>query len=262
MTAEPFLREKICEIGRRIYNRGMVAANDGNISVRFTEHEILCTPTGVSKGFMTPKSICKVNEFGELIEANGSFRPSSEMKMHLRIYEKRPDIRAVVHAHPTYGTIFAIAGTALDKPIMSEAVVSLGSVPVVEYGAPSTMELPDNIEKYLPYYDALLLEHHGALTYADSLENAYMRMESLEFYAELLYRTKLIDGQREFDEKEIERLYNIRSTYGMTGKHPAEVCFFSDEEGCSTCPHHADEDAVRNLPGYQYPFVGRKKLCK
>ncbi len=160
-----------------MYDRRMVAADDGNISVRLVDNEFLCTPTGVSKGFMTPESICKVDAKGNLIEASGGFRPSSELKMHMRVYEKRPDVGAVVHTPPTYGTVFAVAGIPLDKPIMTEAVVSLGFVPVVEYGTPSTMELPDNLEKYLPYYDAVLLESHGALTWSTDLEAAYLKME-------------------------------------------------------------------------------------
>ena len=120
------IKKQMCEIGRRIYNRGMVAANDGNISVKLSDHEILCTPTGVSKGFMTPEYICKVDENGNVLEANPGFKPSSEIKMHLRVYKKRKDVRSVVHAHPLYATTFAIVGKPLFQPIMPEAVISLG----------------------------------------------------------------------------------------------------------------------------------------
>ena len=166
----------MCEIGRRVYNRGMVAANDGNFSVKLSEDEYLCTPTGVSKGFMTPEYICKVNAKGEVLEANEGFRPSSEVKMHMRIYQERPDVNAVVHAHPMYATTFAIAGEALMDPIMPEAVIFLGGVPLAKYGTPSTMEIPDSIQEFLQDYDAVLLENHGALTYSDTLMNAYHRM--------------------------------------------------------------------------------------
>lgn len=148
---------------------GFVAANDGNITVRISENEILATPTGVSKGFMTPDMICKVNLKGEVISASEKYKPSSEIKMHLRVYEKREDVKSVVHAHPPYATSFAIAGIPLDKPIMPEAVISLGSVPIAEYGTPSINEIPDVVEKYLDYYDAVLLENHGALTYGADL---------------------------------------------------------------------------------------------
>ena len=143
---EKDIREQICDIGRRIYNRNMVAANDGNISVKLGDHEFLCTPTGVSKGFMTPDFICKVDENGNVIAANDGFRPSSEIKMHMRVYAKRPDVGAVVHAHPNFATSFAIAGQPLCLPIMPEAVITLGCVPLAPYGTPSTPEIPDSIE--------------------------------------------------------------------------------------------------------------------
>lgn len=222
MQNENVIKEQICEIGRRIYDRRMVAANDGNISVKLNENEFLCTPTGVSKGFMTPEFICKVDAQGNVIEANEGFRPSSEMKMHMRVYQKRPDVGAVVHAHPVFATSFAIAGIPLTQPIMPEAVISLGSVPIAEYGTPSTMEIPDNVEKYLPYYDAVLLENHGALTWSTDLTAAYMKMESVEFYAELLYRARALGGPKEFDRQTVEKLYEVRRKMGLTGRHPAD----------------------------------------
>ena len=141
MINEEAIKQEICDIGKRIYNRGMVASNDGNISVKISEHEFLCTPTGVSKGFMTPEYICKVDENGQVLQANGNFRPSSEIKMHMRVYKERPDVQSVVHAHPMYATAFAIAGIPLTQPIMPEAVIALGSVPIAEYGTPSTNEI-------------------------------------------------------------------------------------------------------------------------
>lgn len=215
------IKKMMCEVGRRVYNRNMVAANDGNFSVKLNDDEFLCTPTGVSKGFMTPEFICKVNRKGEVIQANAGFRPSSEIKMHMRVYEKRPDVGSVVHAHPTFATSFAIAGIPLDRPIMPEAVIALGSVPISEYGTPSTNEIPDNLEKYLPNYDAVLLENHGALTWSTDLMSAYMKMESLEFYAELFYKSRMLGGAREFDQAQLEKLYDIRRKMNLPGRHPA-----------------------------------------
>ena len=147
MVNEYEIKKQICDIGRRIYSRNMVAANDGNISVKLNDNEFLCTPTGVSKGFMTPEYICKVDREGNVIQANPGFKPSSEIKMHMRVYEKRPDVGSVVHAHPIYATSFAIAGIPLTQPIMPEAVISLGCVPIAEYGTPSTMEIPEAMIK-------------------------------------------------------------------------------------------------------------------
>lgn len=224
MVSEYEIKKQICDIGKRIYNRGMVAANDGNISVKLSDNEFLCTPTGVSKGFMTPEYICKVDAEGNVIQANGNFKPSSEIKMHMRVYKKRPDVNAVVHAHPVYATSFAIAGIPLTQPIMPEAVIALGCVPIAEYGTPSTTEIPDAVEKYLPYYDAVLLENHGALAYSDSLLAAYHKMESVEFYAELLFHSRQLGGPQELSKEQVQRLYEIRRQFGMTGKHPADLC--------------------------------------
>ena len=237
MVSEFEIKKQICDIGKRIYDRRMVAANDGNISVKISDNEYLCTPTGVSKGFMTPEYICKIDGEGNVLQANGKFKPSSEIKMHLRVYQKRPDVKAVVHAHPIYATSFAIAGIPLTQPIMPEAVIALGCVPIAEYGTPSTMDLPDNVEKYLPYFDAVLLENHGALAYSDSLLAAYHKMESLEFYAELLFHSRQLGGPKEFDKEQIKRLYEIRRQFGLPGKHPADLCPSAKAGGmsCHSC---------------------------
>ncbi len=237
MLNEYEIKKEMCEIGRRVYNRGMVAANDGNFSVKLNDNEFLCTPTGVSKGFMTPEYICKVDAEGKVIQANKDFKPSSEIKMHMRVYKERPDVQAVVHAHPLYATSFAIAGIPLTQPIMPEAVISLGCVPIAEYGTPSTNEIPDAVSKYLQYYDAVLLENHGALAYSDSLLNAYHKMESVEFYARLLYQSKVLGGPKELSPAQVERLYEIRRQLGMTGKHPADLCpnKQADKLSCHSC---------------------------
>lgn len=231
------IKKEICEIGRRIYNKGMVAANDGNISVKISDNEFLCTPTGVSKGFMTPEYICKVDAQGNVLQAHGSFKPSSEIKMHMRVYAERPDVRSVVHAHPMYATSFAIAGIPLTQPIMPEAVIALGCVPIAEYGTPSTNEIPDAVSKYLQSYDAVLLENHGALSYADSLLAAYLKMESVEFYAQLLFLSRQLGGPKELSEDKVQKLYEIRRAFGMKGKHPADLCLNAQvgKESCHSC---------------------------
>lgn len=234
MVSEYEIKKQICEIGKRIYNQGMVASNDGNISVKLNDNEFLCTPTGVSKGFMTPEYICKVDKDGKVIQANPGFRPSSEIKMHMRVYKNRPDVNSVVHAHPIYATSFAIAGIPLTQPIMPEAVIALGCVPIAEYGTPSTEEIPDAVEKYLQSFDAVLLENHGALTFSDTLLNAYHKMESVEFYAKLLFNSRLLGGPKELSKQQVERLYEIRRQFGMKGKHPADLSP-NQKEGLPSC---------------------------
>ncbi len=257
MISEYEIKKEICEIGKRIYNRGMVAANDGNISVKLSDNEFLCTPTGVSKGFMTPEYICKVDAEGNVIQANKGFKPSSEIKMHMRVYKERPDVKSVVHAHPTYATSFAIAGIPLTQPIMPEAVIALGCVPIAEYGTPSTNEIPDAVEKYLQHYDAVLLANHGALSFSDSLLAAYHKMESLEFYAELLFKAKLLGGPKELTDSQVQRLYEIRRQFGLKGKHPADVCpnLKDGKASCHSCgscgskgaSNGVDEDVVAQI---------------
>lgn len=248
MISEFEIKKEICEIGRRIYEKGMVASNDGNISVKLNDNEFLCTPTGVSKGFMTPEYICKVDKNGKVLQANGKFKPSSEIKMHMRVYKERPDVNAVVHAHPMYATAFAIAGIPLTQPIMPEAVISLGCVPIAEYGTPSTDEIPDAVSKYLPHYDAVLLENHGALSFSDSLLSAYHKMESVEFYAKLLYLSKQLGGPKELSKEQVNRLYEIRRQFGMTGKHPADICLNAREgkQNCHNCGGHTEQGADTN----------------
>ena len=255
MATEYELKKQICEIGKRIYDRGMVASNDGNISVKLNDNEFLCTPTGVSKGFMTPEYICKVDANGQVIQANPGFKPSSEIKMHMRVYKQRPDVNSVVHAHPVYATSFAIAGIPLTQPIMPEAVIALGCVPIADYGTPSTEEIPDAVEKHLQYFDAVLLENHGALTYSDSLINAYHKMESVEFYAKLLYLARQLGGPKELTPQQVERLYEIRRQFGLKGKHPADLCPNAKAgqpscHGCGgncTCGKGGDADLVAEI---------------
>ena len=257
MKSELEIKLEMCEIGKRVYNRGMVASNDGNFSVKLNENEYLCTPTGVSKGFMTPEYICKVDAEGKVIQANPGFRPSSEIKMHMRVYKNRPDVKSVVHAHPMYATAFAIAGIPLTQPIMPEAVIALGCVPIAAYGTPSTEEIPDAVEEHLQSFDAVLLENHGALTYSDSLLSAYHKMESVEFYAKLLYISKQLGGPKELSKEQVERLYEIRRQFGMTGKHPANLCPNAKQgrpscHSCGSCSgncssHGAGDDLVAQI---------------
>jgi L-fuculose-phosphate aldolase len=224
------VKKQMCEVGQRIYQREMVAANDGNFSVKLDENTFLCTPTGVSKGFMTPDMICKVDNEGNLKQPNGQWKPSSEIKMHMRIYKERPDVNSVVHAHPQYATAYAIAGIPLTEKIMPEAVIFLGEVPIAKYGLPSTMEIPDAVEPYLDCYDAVLLENHGALSWGQDLMSAYFKMESLEFYASLAYKAKALGGAKELPSSEVARLYELRRQFAVPGRHPADC----QSSACST----------------------------
>ncbi|MEB2301827.1 class II aldolase/adducin family protein [Lysinibacillus xylanilyticus] len=221
-VSEQVLKEQICDIGKRMYMKDMGAANDGNISLKISENSFLCTPTGVSKGFMTSDMICKINSQGEVIEENLlNTKPSSEIKMHLRVYEERPDVTAVVHAHPLYATAFAICGIPLNKQIMPESTIFLGEVPIAEYGTPSTEELPNSIVPYLQNHDAILLANHGALTCGIDLMSAYFKMESMEFYAKLLYLTSVIGEPKELTKEQVTTLVQLREEkFKVPGRFP------------------------------------------
>ena len=223
------IKKEICEIGRRIYNDGFVAANDGNISVKVSDNEYYGTPTGVSKGFMTPDMIIRIDGNGNKIE--GKLNPSSEIKMHLRVYRERPDVGAVVHAHPPIATSFTVAGVPMDKYVLPEAVLTLGAVPTCVYGTPSTEEIPDSLQPYLQTNDAFLLKNHGALTVGSDVITAYYRMESLELWAKITINAIILGGSYDIDRKNIDKLINLRSYYKITGKHPGYRKFERREKG-------------------------------
>ncbi len=214
------LRRQICDIGKRAYDKGMGAANDGNISVLLEDGTLLCTPTGVSKGYMTPDMICRIDRTGTLVE-DCAYKPSSEIKMHLVVYDQREDVRAVVHAHPVYATVHAICGKPLVEQIMPESTIFLGEVPLTPYGLPSTPELAEAIIPALKRHDALLLENHGALSCGHDLQSAWFKMEALDYYAKVVYLAAAYGGPKEFSQREIDRLVELRRTrFAMPGRHP------------------------------------------
>ncbi|MGM1022419.1 MAG: class II aldolase/adducin family protein [Bacillota bacterium] len=207
-------KEMICEIGRRVYNKNFVAANDGNISIKVGSNEIWATPTGVSKGFMTPDMLVKVDLTGKVLD--GKLKPSSELKMHLRVYLENEETTAVVHAHPQAATAYAMAGVALDHAYSPEGVILLGKVPVSPYAAPGTQEVPDSIAPFCKDYNAVLLANHGALTWGRDAIEAYYRMESLEHYSlTLLHTKKITDQLEELSAERLAELIQIRESMGI-----------------------------------------------
>ena len=153
---ERLVRDQICDVCHKMWQLGWVAANDGNVSVRLSDDTIIATPTGMSKSFITPEKLVKLNLQGEILEANEGYRPSSEIKMHIRCYQERDDVKAVVHAHPPIATAFALAHIPLDSYSLIESAIVIGSIPITPFGVPSTMEVPDAITPYLPEHDVML----------------------------------------------------------------------------------------------------------
>lgn len=213
-------REQICDICHKMWQLGWVAANDGNVTARLEDGSILATPTGISKSFITPEKLLRVNAEGEIIESTLGYKPSSEIKMHLRCYKERPDVNGVVHAHPPTATGYAVANIPLDQYSMIETVIAIGSIPVTPYGTPSTHEVPDAISPFLQEHDVVLLQNHGALAVGADALTAYYRMETLELYAKISFTAKLLGGAQEISRENIDRLISMREGYGVTGKHP------------------------------------------
>jgi L-fuculose-phosphate aldolase len=223
MTVES-LRADIVEVGRRMYARGYTASNDGNISVRAGDNRLLMTPKSVCKGFMTPDMMCVTDLAGKKIQ--GDRDPSSEMLMHLEVYRQRPDVNAVVHAHPPTATGFAVAGIPLDRAVLAEVLTTLGSIPLAEYATPSTAELPDAVRKYIKAHDGMLLANHGALTVGGDLFSAYYKMETIEHFAKISLVARMLGGENLISREEVMRLQELRGTYGI--KAPAPICLDSD----------------------------------
>jgi len=209
------LRHELVQYGRMLHTHGFVAATDGNLSFRLDSNRVLATPTGFSKGMLKPDDMVIVDMEGRKL--SGVENPTSEIAMHLTIYKMRPDVGAVVHAHPCTATGFAAAGIALDDPICSEIVITLGSVPLAPYATTGTMELSESLIPYIPCHDAILMANHGVVTYGADLRQAYMRMEAVEHYAKIVLVARQLGCTRSLDSHELVKLVAVRSRYGKNG---------------------------------------------
>ncbi len=208
---ESHIRQEICRIGKMLHQRGYVAACDGNISVRLSHNLVLCTPTSISKGMMTPEDLVLVDMGGQ--QQNGQRHPSTELGMHLLFYTLRSDIRAVVHAHPPTATGFAAAGISLEEPLVAEVVVSCGKIPLARYGTPGTPDLGDALKPLIPGHDAILMANHGVVTCGHDLMKAYMKMETVEHYAQIALVARQLGPARPLPAEEVRKLMEVRKNY-------------------------------------------------
>ncbi|MBN2201549.1 class II aldolase/adducin family protein [bacterium] len=209
---------EIIEVGRRMWIKGWVASNDGNISIRLKGGGFLATATGVSKGFLTPAMLVRLDRNGRPAPGRNRHRPSSEIRMHLEVYRRRPDIGAVVHGHPPYATAFAVAGIPLDRNILPEAVLTLGAVEVAPYGTPSTDEIPDAIAPLIECSDVVLLANHGALAFGADLLTAYHRMETLEHTATITHLAMGLGRVKTIPKAQMKKLMELREKLGIQGR--------------------------------------------
>jgi L-fuculose-phosphate aldolase len=207
-------RNAIVEICHRVYEKGFVSAYDGNISAITENKSILITRSGVCKGDVKESDIMEINFAGEII--NGKGKISTEYKIHLYAYAKRPEVNAVVHCHPAYATAFAAGGRGLTEPVFPEVILTLGRVPLCKYSTPSTDELPLSMEPYIEYAWALLFQNHGAVTFGKTLRDAYYKMEKLEHAAKTLFLTRLLGGENELSPERVRELLSVaKSAYGL-----------------------------------------------
>jgi L-fuculose-phosphate aldolase len=211
MPSEGQSRRAIVTIGQMLHQRGFIAACDGNLSVRLDRNRVLVTPTAMSKGMMRASDLLIVDMNGRKLK--GRREVTSEIGMHLLIYRMRSDVSGIVHAHPRTATGFAAAGMALDQPLVCEVVIGLGQIPLAPYGTPGTPELARTLEPLVPQYDAILMANHGVVTYGADLHSAYMKMETVEHFAQIALVTHVLGRQELLEAAELRKLVAARSKY-------------------------------------------------
>jgi L-fuculose-phosphate aldolase len=209
-------REDLVRVCRLVYDKGWVAMNDGNVSVRLGADRILCTPTAICKGMLSADDLIVCDMHGAKVV--GQRERTSEIAMHITIYSLRPDVQAVVHAHPPTATGFAAAGRALDKALLPEVIIQLGAVPLASYGLPGTPALSDGMLPFIPHYDALLLENHGCTTYGSDVWQAFFRMEMVEHFARITFVAEMLGGARALPREEVEKLFAARARYNVSSR--------------------------------------------
>lgn len=256
MDMSPYqVRKEMCDVGHRIWIKGFCAGNEGNHSVRISDDRVLCTPTGLSKGFLVPEDMCVVDMDGNQVEANSRGRKrTSEVLVHLAIYKKRPDVRAVIHSHPPHATAFAIAGIPLPEGLHPEAEVFLGKVRTAPYALPSTQALPDSITPLInSETNTVLMGNHGSVSFSHTLVDAYYKLEILDAYCRILLLTKQIGKVNVFSKEQMIDLLKVKQKFGMKDERLAcapEGCIGEDNEAflatfeetaSKTCDCHTGE---------------------
>ena len=218
----------ICDIGRRIYNKGFAAANDGNISVRISDNEVLCTPTMHSKGFLKPDDICHIDMTGKQIA--GRKKRSSEALLHLEIYKQRPDLKSVVHCHPPHATAFAIAREPIPQCVLPEVEVFLGDVPITRYETPGGQAFADTIIPFVQKTNVIILANHGTVSFGESVERAYWWTESLDAYCRMLMLAKQLGGVHFLGDQKSRELLELKDGWGFSDPRNTK-----EYEDCDIC---------------------------
>jgi L-fuculose-phosphate aldolase len=208
------MKKAVVEIGRRLYNRGMIAGTEGNISVRLEDNRIIITPSGLAKDRLSPEDIVIVDNNGKHLE--GGKKASSELLMHLFIYKSRPEITACIHSHPPYATAFAVAGVPLAEDILPEVALFVGNIPLTYYAPPGTDAVPKSLEPHIETSNAFLLRNHGLLTIGRTLEEAFNRHETVEHYARIVLLARRLGSVEAIPSEDFQRLEKMRSKLDET----------------------------------------------
>lgn len=234
------LKEEICEIGRRVYNKGFAAANDGNISIRVGENEVLCSPTMICKGFMEPDDICAVDLDGNQLA--GKRKRTSEILLHLAIMKERPDVKAVVHCHPPHATAFAVAREPIPQCILPEVEVFMGEVPMAPYETPGGQEFAETVVPFLKATNTIILNNHGTVSFGTDLTQAYWKTEILDAYCRILILSKQLGGVTYLNEQKSRELIDLKKKLGFDDPR------FHNED-CDLCGNSAFRDGYQeNMP--------------
>jgi L-fuculose-phosphate aldolase len=233
------LKQDICEIGRRIYAKGFAAANDGNLTVRIGENEILCTPTMHCKGFLKPEDISTIDMTGKQIA--GIKKRSSEALLHLEIYRQRPDVKSVVHCHPPHACAFAIAREPIPQCILPEVEVFLGDVPITKYETPGGQAFADTIQPFVKKTNIILLANHGTVSYGTDVERAYWWTEILDAYCRMLLLSKQLGRVNFFDEKKERELLELKDKWGWSDPRNTE-----EYKNCDICANDIFRESWQN----------------
>lgn len=212
-TDKAALAQQICDVMRLMYQQEVVVANDGNVSARLPNGNILITASGVLKGFMTPDQVIECDPEGNALDGR---RVTTEIKMHVAAYKTRPDIGAVVHGHPIYAVAFSLAGVSLEAPNIPEVIVTLGTIPTAPYATPSTYDLPEGLRPYLAKGDVVIMERHGAVCVGKDLFDAFKKMEILEHTAKILHAAHTLGQVKPLDTAEVKALLESRKQLGIT----------------------------------------------
>ncbi len=208
------IKEEICSIGDRLYKRGFATANDGNISYRLSENEVVCTPTMINKGFMKPEDLCIVDMNGNQLD--GKRKRTSEIMLHLTLMRERPEVKSVLHCHPPYATAFGIAKELIPQGVLPEIEIQLGEVPIADYAIPGGQELADTILPFVHKSKVCVLANHGTLAWGETVERAYWWTEMLDGYCRLLVLARQIGNVGYFSREDIQALIDLKTKWGIS----------------------------------------------